>query len=287
MNGIRDPRPNGHFRNILLATDGSEYAGGAEALTAAMVLRFGGRVTVMQMALFDPTMEAYAGDAKEQVRIVRESLDKVRDRLDRQGVPCSLMVRQGEHPHQEIIDAAAAIEADLVVMGRRGRRGLARLMLGDSTARVVALSPRPVLVVPRAAGGSLWTSSSILLATDGSPFSEMAGARATMLAKAADVPLRVISVVESKNHGPHFEKAHAAVEQAVGRATEAGVRAQGEVLEGDSPAEVIAGEAHAGKVGLVVGGSHGRTGLGRVFIGSVMERLLGKVHCPVLVVKEG
>ena len=170
-------------------------------------------------------------------------------------------------------------------MGRRGRRGLARLMLGDTTARVVAQSPRNVLVVPKS-GGTLWTTS-ILLATDGSSYSDRAGEEAILLAKEADVPLRVISVVEDKSRTDSFRIADVAVERIVSQAKAAGVTVEGTVLEGYPPADAIAEEVKNANAGLVVGGSHGRTGLERVFIGSVMERLLGKVSCPVLVVKGG
>ncbi|MEO5376719.1 MAG: universal stress protein [Magnetococcus sp. DMHC-6] len=282
MNVVQKPLSNGHFKNILLATDGSAFANGAETLTAQMVNRFGGHVTAMQAILLDP-LPLGSNLLQQQEEKAQEALHDVQNRLGQQGVSCAQMIRKGEHPHQEIIHAAIEIDADVVIMGRRGRRGLARMMLGDTTARVVAQSPRMVLVVPKS-GGSFWTTS-ILLPTDGSSFSDRACIEATLLAKEASVPLRVISVVEDKSHAPHFERARIAVERAVAHANQAGVIAQGEVVEGDSPADAIAEDVHTSGAGLVVGGSHGRTGLERVFIGSVMERLLGKVFCPVLIVK--
>ncbi len=285
MNEGQQPSPpTGRFKNILLATDGSEFSRSAEMLTAAFLLRFGGRVTVMQVVLFDPGLEPLAFElVQQQEKITRQSLDEVKERMKQQGISCNLLIKHGQNPHQEILDAAVETHADLVVMGRRGRRGLARMMLGDTAARIVAQSPRTVLVVPRA-GGSLWNTS-ILLATDGSPFSDRASAEATILAKESGLPLRVVSVVENKGNPSHFEAAGAAVERAVEHAKKSGVTVQGAVLEGHPPADIIADEAYNSQAGLVVGGSHGRTGFGRVFIGSVMERLLGKVSCPVLVVK--
>ncbi|WP_193771238.1 universal stress protein [Candidatus Magnetaquicoccus inordinatus] len=283
---MEQPLSVGHFKNILLATDGSEFASGAEALAVSMVQRFGGQITAMQAVLFDPELEALAVDLQQyQEQIVRQSLDDLVNRLDKLSVCCATLIRHGQYPHQEIIDAAQEINADLIVMGRRGRRGLARLMLGDTTARVVAQAPRPVLVVPRA-GGTLWsTSSHILLATDGSVYSERAIIEATALAKEAGCMLHVVSVVENKQHAPYVERAQAALERALSYAKAGGVAAQSVLLEGDAPAEALAEEAHRCGAALIVGGSHGRTGLGRVFLGSVMERLLGKVYCPVLIAK--
>ena len=51
--------------------------------------------------------------------------------------------------------------------------------------------------------------------------------------------------------------------------------------EGWAPDEICA-EATAGKVDLICMGTHGRTGLGRVLMGSVAERVVAKAHCPVL-----
>ncbi len=274
----------GRFKRILLATDGSEFSVGAEVLTTAMALRFGGDVTVMQVVLFNPELDTLSMTLlQQQEGITLQSLSEVKARMARQGVNCALLVKRSQHPYQEIIDAAIETDADLVIMGRRGRRGLARLMLGDTTARVVAQSPRPVLVGPKG-GGVLWTTS-ILLATDGSHFSDRAAVEAIILAREAGLPLRVVSVVESKENVAHFETARMVVEQVVVQAREAGVMVQGVVVEGNSPSDAIAEEARNSGAGLIVGGSHGRTGLGLVFIGSVMERLLGKVSCPVMVIK--
>ncbi|MEO5334341.1 MAG: universal stress protein [Magnetococcus sp. YQC-5] len=293
MNDSSQPLSTGMFKNILLATDGSEFALGAERLTTSLVLRFGGLVTAMQMAMFVPfldvdglTPDQWLLDLQlQEDDAALKSLSGVKERMGRQGVSCNLLVKHGNHPHKEIIDAAAEIDADLVVVGRRGRRGLARMMLGDATARIVAQSPRHVLVVPMAVD-SLWRTS-ILLATDGTHYSGLACIAATRLARESRLPLRVISVVESKSYDAYYDAASMAVEQAVAHAKEAGVMVQGAVLEGHQPADVIADEAYSMDAGLVVGGSHGRTGLERVFIGSVMERLLGKVSCPVLVAKRG
>jgi hypothetical protein len=52
-----------------------------------------------------------------------------------------------EAPAQEIAQIAADVEADLVVVGTHGKRGLARLLLGSVAEAVVRLAPCPVLVV--------------------------------------------------------------------------------------------------------------------------------------------
>lgn len=56
------------------------------------------------------------------------------------------------------------------------------------------------------------------------------------------------------------------------------------LLDGD-PATVIVRHAEATACDLIVMGTHGRTGLGRMFLGSVAEQVMRRAPCPVLTVK--
>jgi nucleotide-binding universal stress UspA family protein len=67
-------------------------------------------------------------------------------------------------------------------------------------------------------------------------------------------------------------------------APEDNVRVEQRLEEGD-PAKVIANLAKETKAGLIIMGTHGRTGLGRVLLGSVTEQVLRAAQCPVLTVK--
>jgi hypothetical protein len=63
-----------------------------------------------------------------------------------------------------------------------------------------------------------------------------------------------------------------------------GTAVDGKVLHGE-PASAITGVARESQADLIVTGSHGRTGLERVLIGSTSERILNDTQCAVLVVK--
>jgi nucleotide-binding universal stress UspA family protein len=71
---------------------------------------------------------------------------------------------------------------------------------------------------------------------------------------------------------------------AVDRAKEAGVRVQAKLI-GGTPAEEILRVARRWHPDMIVIGTHGRTGPGRFFMGSVAERLLQRASCPVLTVR--
>jgi nucleotide-binding universal stress UspA family protein len=70
----------------------------------------------------------------------------------------------------------------------------------------------------------------------------------------------------------------------VARAKKAGARATGLLLEG-AAAEQIVRAARGRGAGMIVMGTHGRTGLAKLFLGSVAERVVGRAPCPVMTVK--
>jgi nucleotide-binding universal stress UspA family protein len=70
----------------------------------------------------------------------------------------------------------------------------------------------------------------------------------------------------------------------VATAKKEGVRASGLLLEGVA-AEQIVRAARSRRAGLIVMGTHGRTGLAKLFLGSVAERVVGNAPCPVMKVK--
>jgi nucleotide-binding universal stress UspA family protein len=74
------------------------------------------------------------------------------------------------------------------------------------------------------------------------------------------------------------------LDKLVAKAKARGVRARGLLLEG-VPADAINRAARAHRADVIVLGTHGRTGLARVLMGSVAERVVGGAPCPVLTVR--
>ena len=70
------------------------------------------------------------------------------------------------------------------------------------------------------------------------------------------------------------------------KATNAGIRAVGLLLEGD-PAQQIARAARSTRADLLVVGTHGRTGLTKFFVGSIASRVVATASCPVVTVRGG
>jgi nucleotide-binding universal stress UspA family protein len=140
----------------------------------------------------------------------------------------------------------------------------------------------------------------ILYATDGSAFAEEALRDAIQLAKLGEGRLRIVSVIE----GPAFhgtpeamalyqtemyqslqeelkKVARGAVERAATFAGDSGVSASTVIREG-LPADEIVKEAQDWGADCVVMATHGRSGLGRLVLGSCAGRVVHDAPCPVL-----
>jgi nucleotide-binding universal stress UspA family protein len=70
----------------------------------------------------------------------------------------------------------------------------------------------------------------------------------------------------------------------VAAAKKAGVRATGLLLEGVASEQIVRA-ARGRRAGMIVMGTHGRTGLAKLFLGSVAERVVGSAPCPVMTVR--
>jgi nucleotide-binding universal stress UspA family protein len=135
----------------------------------------------------------------------------------------------------------------------------------------------------------------IVVAVDGSEHAERALRMGIDLAGKFGAHMRVVSVVEPTYLPPEpyglaeqvdkatREEASRLVGAAVKSVTDAGVAASGEVLDG-SPADVVARVADEVGADLVVVGSRGKGALGRLFLGSVSDRIVHFLRRPVLVV---
>jgi len=133
----------------------------------------------------------------------------------------------------------------------------------------------------------------LLVATDGSLFSKAAVEEAIKIAGVCSSALSVVSVIEV-NAAVDLWDASAAdkLEQDMRRyldgvkakAAKAGVKCEIVLHLGDTPWQDIVAEAKKRKVSTIIMGSHGRTGLTRLMMGSVVSRVIGHAPCKVLVV---
>ncbi len=137
------------FEKLLLATDGSESAEAAiqEAVNIAKVCS--SRLYVISVVEVNPEYEALAPQIVEKAETeTNEHLESVKKKAEKEGIRCEVIAHQGEEPYRFIVDEAAKLKADMIIMGSHGRTGLKRLMMGSVTSRVIGHAPCKVLVVP-------------------------------------------------------------------------------------------------------------------------------------------
>ncbi len=133
----------------------------------------------------------------------------------------------------------------------------------------------------------------LLVATDGSRFSESAVNEAIRLASTCSSTLYILHVIETgievelwdttvaERLEKHMRKY---LEGIRARAAKHGVKAEVIMHLGDNPYQLIVSDAKKFKVSTIIMGSHGRTGLSRLMMGSTVSRVIGHAPCRVLVV---
>jgi len=281
------------YRKVLVPVDGSESS--LHALRQAFQFSSVEKswITVVCVA---PEYEGdldtlVAGDniIAQMHRPCEQALAKAKEIAAGEGYSIKAILEEGE-PSTRIIDIADAHNRELIIMGRRGLSHLERAFVGSVTQRVIGQGHSDVVVVPKE---SPLAWKKILVATDGSAYSHAAVERAIRFALSYGGEIEVVSVVDvpSELYGDAPGLVESLIDKAKGYAAaaaktvaEAGISVNPHVLEG-LPYEVIPELARKLGAQVIVVGSHGRTGMRRLLMGSVAEKIIGFASCPVLVAK--
>jgi nucleotide-binding universal stress UspA family protein len=142
------------LEKILVPVDGSRYSLNAVCLAARLARVHGSELRIFHVideALLDQ-LARFSEKKKEAVReelrnTARAFLSDMRCEAHREIVTASeLIIREGV-PHEIILEEAASWGADLIVLGKLGRRGVSHILLGSVAERVIDFAEIPVLVV--------------------------------------------------------------------------------------------------------------------------------------------
>ncbi len=189
-------------------------------------------------------------------------------------------------------------DVDLVVLGTHGHRGVRRLMLGSVAEEVVRRAPCPVITVGR--GGTApetMEGGTMLVPVDFSEHRARLLDHAREIAPVYGMNITLLHVVDVKGvpdaYGVYSslpdpdklaERTRAALEEDVLSLQEAGIDATVEVRSGAPTAQVLAA-ADEMEASFITIATHGRTGLERMLLGSVAEKVVRRAPCPVCTVK--
>jgi len=145
------------YKHILLPTDGSPLSEKANVHAIGLAQALNARLTVFHVSPEYPTpivaegivlepisLIEYETRAKEQAQSI---LEAVKQAADAACVRCDTLHRIAPIPWEAILEAARSVGADVILMASHGRRGLAALILGSETQRVLMHTDRPVIVI--------------------------------------------------------------------------------------------------------------------------------------------
>jgi nucleotide-binding universal stress UspA family protein len=284
------------YDRILFPTDGSAGAGAVTDHVLDIASRHDAVVHVLNVA--DTAHDSVTRLGSEVVDVLvgegEQIVSETADRAERRGVPTVTAVHQGRVP-ETVVEYATLHDVDLIVMPTRGRTGVERVLLGSVTERVLRQAPVPVLTLnPDGIDAAGYPYRSLLVATDGSACAEAALDAGIDLAESYGATLHLLSVVDITSLGVDIHstiqveelerQAEADVEEARETAASAGVDTVRAVEHGTAVHRVIGGYAEENGVDLVVMGTHGRSGLDRVLLGSVAEKTVRTAPVPVMTV---
>lgn len=140
------------YKNILIATDGSDLATDAARHGIALAKSLGAKVIAMTVTepfyFYDANIPAnlqpnYVQAAQRHAKTILSALAAAAQTA---GVSCETFHVEKGPPYLSIIETAQAKKCDLIVMGSHGRSGLGALVLGSHTQKVLTHSKIPVLV---------------------------------------------------------------------------------------------------------------------------------------------
>lgn len=288
-------------RRVLCATDLSPASDAAWAFARRL-----GRATGAELALVHvlppiPIPLEAGFDAATYQRLAEADRGSATTRLEElqaaAGLRVTTRVVDGP-PAPRILEMAADWGADVAVVGTHGRTGLDRLLLGSVAEQVVHLARCPVVTVrsaapPPAPEGPI---RRLVYPTDFSPAARRAWPWGRALAEATgasvDVVHVLLDVVPDRHVDPAFlARAAAAIRaEAQGHADQfvAGCglprdRVSVHLLHGVETDQIVHW-AQSRAADLIVMGTHGRTGVLRLALGSVARRVLHAAPCAVMTV---
>jgi len=294
------------IRRILCPVDFSDASRHALSHAAVIAGWYRAGVTVLHVSmpelllegpLLFATMPAVASTPADRATLdgrLRQWVEPLRAA----GLATEAVCEEGRDAAARILDAAASLPADLVVIGTHGRSGFERIMLGSVAERVLRKAACPVLTVPPpAVRAARLPFKRLLCPVDFSDASLAALRFALSLAEESDARLTLLHVLDASTDDPAFDAFDTPAfrlerEEDARRRLDALV--SGEARAYCEPVTRLTwGKAHRRIVeiadgeatDLIVMGVHGRNVLDRMLMGSTTNQIVRHATCPVLTLR--
>lgn len=291
-------------RCILTATDFSEYSKVALDICLGVTKCMKTKLYLLHIIEKFPhdykhlLSSAAHADMKQKLEV--EAMEKMKAMLP-EGLLAAghivPIVRFGK-PFNEIIQIAKEKKVDLLAVGTKGKAGVDRVILGSVAERIARKAFCPVMVVR---GKKYVGFKRIIVPVDLSDCSRIALEYAVATARAHKSKLTVLHVYEESFVEPYVNAANSEEEageiiKEIERVNEtkydeflktvdfSGVEYE-KLLKKGIPAFDIVEIAMEQQANLIVMGTHGRSGIRHILIGSTAEEVVRTVHCDIIIVK--
>lgn len=284
---------------VLIASDLSEASD--EAVRQGVARAAGGRLALChvmpELGMHALLAQQYEEDLNKQLQVqprIAEALQGQLERLAPQaGATAEVFIEQGS-AYDQILARAEQWQAQLIAVGTHGRTGLRRLLLGSVADQIVRAAHCPVLVARSEREGAILAATDL---TDPAlPAIELAAAEAArtgrklvvmhaMEMREGDAAMGILGALPAldtpETLAARRELASLIIQTALQRL---GAQAQVVIAEEDALRETLE-LAESLPAALIVVGTHGRSGLSRVVLGSMTARLIEHAPCSVLVAR--
>jgi nucleotide-binding universal stress UspA family protein len=299
------------FKHILIPIDAPQLSQHAAKVGLEFAQRLQAQVTLLHVLQMPPVYPPQSEHATlETIRDhAQKLLEPWPDLAATKGVSLKTkMVQDDAHSvAASIINAANSLECDLILMGTQGREGLERLLVGSVAERVTRLANQPVMLVRSVHSdhpSTVHSFESILVPIDGSTTSQAALWTADELAKQLGASLHFLHVIPdpplpmgdgiglgtmNDRSEPWIEmlkhQGQAIIKNAKESTTLEIVETSTIPASGARTAKRILKFAKEHHSSLIVIGTHGRSGLDRLLLGSVAEGVMHHSDVPVILVR--
>lgn len=289
--------------NVLVARDFSPSSERALAYALDLAKRYDATVHMVGVKVrdddpFHPSAEPAGAFDRLREQFKEQSRATLKSRgFDPESLRIHHTLVRDAAPAPALLAYAEEHAIDLMALGTTGRRGVRRALMGSVTEEVLRLASCPVLTARAEEAPDAVSVRRIVTPTDFSDPSHAALRYAASLAHAYEVPLDVLHVIDERAVPPAYGvDAFAAAMPEVGtRVQEAlegllaalpfdGVTAGAHVRTGHPVQGIVSFAAAANDV--IVMSTHGRTGLGRTFVGSVTENVIRHAVGPVVAAQQ-
>ena len=278
------------MKKILVPIDFSDTSGHAKNFAKELSDLLEAEIILLHVLEFPsggfPTMgEAGGGQGSEiffqgeYIKAVHRQLEQWKTSLEEQGATVTPMVKMGQ-TFQKIGEAIAETKADIIVMGSKGASGLREIFIGSNAARVVRHASCPVIIVKGET--HIKNFKNLVFATDGSEEQDAIVNQVKDVQSLLGLNLHLVKVKTPYNflgeaaaiyHLDDFVKRNQFEDVTI------------DSVEANFVDEGAVHFAEQNDAGMVLIGTHGRTGLSHLVGGSIAESIVNESEIPVMVMR--